>query len=370
MQDVPFCPGCGVPGLFIENYRWLSSGAIVQSSDQEHRMVIMDCDNLDPFFKKIGEIIGKPIEQDVIETKMKATRDYLKRLIPEGTKEAVRSGQMDMENLIELVDANAHVMGYGDSKFFDLRLDNGDEDFVIEHISEPYSILLFSGDLAGSCEILTSRGQAVSYRHLSPNLYEVKTWPSNEPRRMRARLEHERYVPVEGDVTLERCPECGGPAALSSYHWDMEKGQIVVEETGRRVAMLGPAYIETVFRELEVEFGEDIPRVIVEAQRRFTRKGIYATREMGDGDSFRKFLALRGLGELQEIKLRRNGLEMRLKNPTLSLILAGILQGYYEYVTDSESDIDWWFDEDGTFEMKVTARTPICYNTREPEYGL
>ncbi len=356
MQDIPLCPGCGVPGLFVENYQWLSSGAIVQSGDQEHRMVIIDCDNLDPFFKKIEELIGKPIEQDVIETKMKATRDYLKRLVPEEMKETVRSGQMDLVPLIKLLDTNSHVMGYGDSRFVDLRFENSDEDFLIEQIRGPYSILLFSGDLAGSCELLTARGQAVSYRRLSPGLFEVKTCPSNEPRKMRAGLENERYIPVEGDVTLERCPECGGPAALATHHWDIEKGQIVVAETGRRVAMLGPAYIDTVFRELEAEFGKDIPRTIVEAQRRFTRKGIYTAREMGDGDSFRKFLALRGLGELQEIKLRRNGLEMRLKNPALSLILAGILQGYYEDVTGSESDIDWQFDEDGTFEMKVTTR--------------
>lgn len=114
--------------------------------------------------------------------------------------------------------------------------------------------------------------------------------------------------------------------------------------------------METIFHELEMEFGENVPRTIVEAQRRFTRKGIYTVREMGEGDSFRKFLALRGLGDMEEIKLRRNGLEMRLRNPALSLILAGILQGYYEDVTGQESDIEWWFDEDGAFEMKVTAR--------------
>lgn len=356
MPDLPACSRCGVPELFNNSYTWLPSGVIVQKNAPDHRMVIMDCDNIDPFFRKIEEIIGQSIESIIIETKMKETRDYLRGLIPEETREMVRDGQLDLATIIELINTQGHVMGYGDSQLADVRFEQDDDDFLIERIQEPYSILLFSGDVAGACEVITSRGFAAGYQEFSPGLYEVKAWPSYEPRKMRVRPVEERPLATEGGVTLEQCPECGSPAALFSHHWDIGKGQIVTEETGRRIAILGPDSMETIFHELVMEFGEEIPRTIVEAQRRFTRKGIYTVKEMGEGDSFRQFLALRGLGDMEEIKLRRNGLEMRLRNPALSLILAGILQGYYEDVTGQESDIEWQFDEDGTFEMKVTAR--------------
>lgn len=355
MQDMPSCPRCGVPSLLIQDYTWHPGGVILQRGNLEHRMVIMDCDNIDPFFRQIEEMVGASIESTVIETKMRVTRDYLNSIISEDVKEKLRSGEMDIAPVVEMVNISGHLMGYGDSRLADLRLQFDDEDFLINQVREPYSVLLIAGDLGGACESVTSRGQGVSYREISSGLFEVKAWPSYEPRRMRAKPEYKPVSP-EGGIPLERCPECGGPEALSTYHWHVEKGQIVSEDTNRRVAMLGPASIDTIFRELETEFGEDIPRTIVEAQRRFTRGGIYTVREMGEGDSFRRFLALRGLGDLEEIKLRRNSFEMRLANPGLALILAGILQGYFEDVTGQESGIEWEFGEDGAFQMKVTAR--------------
>lgn len=356
-MDLPACSRCGVPELFNGSYTWLPSGVIVQTNAPDHRMIIMDCDNIDPFFRKIEEIIGQSIEPVIIETKMKQTRDYLKSLIPEETREMVRDKGLDLANMIELINTQGHVMGYGDSRLADVRFENDDDDFLIERVQEPYSILLFSGDVAAACEAITSRGFTVSYHEFSPSLYEVKAWPSYEPRKMRVKPGGDSPLATEGGVALERCPECGSPAALSSHHWDFEKGQIVTEETGRRVAILGPDTMDTIFHELEMEFGEEVPHTIVEAQRRYTRKGIYTVKEMGEGDSFRRFLALRGLGEMEEIKLRRNSFEMRLRNSALHLILAGILQGYYEDVTGQESDIEWEIDENGTFEMKVTARS-------------
>lgn len=231
MPDMPACSRCGVPTLFNDSYLWLSSGVIVQRGDQGRRMVIMDCDNIDPFFRNIEEIVGESIEPTIIETKMKATRDYMNSIISEDLKEKVRNGEMDIAPVVELINTNAHLMGYGDSRLVDLRLQFDDDDFLVHRVKDPYSILLITGDLGGACEAVTSRGQAVSYQEASPGLFEVKAWPSYEPRKMRTKPEV-KPVPQEGGIELEKCPECGGPAALSSYHWDMEKGQIVVEETG------------------------------------------------------------------------------------------------------------------------------------------
>ena len=356
MQEIPSCPRCGTPNQFTETHLWLGGGIIVQSSDQEHRMVIIECDNLDPLFKEIEEIIGAPIERIVIETKLRATRDYLNRMIPQDVKDLIQSKQMDVVPLIDAVNVTGHVLGYGDSKLADIRYENEAEDYVVEHIDGPYSVLLWSGDLAGSSEAVTSRDHEVSYRTLPSGLLEVKAWPSPRPEELQARLQTEEFRYIEGHIELERCPECGGPAALSAYRWDTVKGTIEMVDTGRRVAMLGPAYMEAVFDELERELGEEIPRVVVEAQRRFTRKGIYSAAEIGEEEEFRKLLAVRGLGNLREMTLSEQGLKMRLENATLHLMLAGLFQGYFETVTGVDSDVDWEVSEDGTLEVTITRK--------------
>ncbi len=354
MSEVPLCPECGAPTQFINNHIWLGGGVIVQSSDQEHRMVLIECDNLDPLFKEIEDIVGLPIERIVIETKRRATRDYLNRLIPQEVREMVQSKQMDVVPLVEAVNVTGHVMGYGDSRLKDIRYEQDEDDFVIEHIEEPYSVLLWCGDLAGSSEAVTSRDHDVSYRKLSPGSLEIKAWPSPRPEELQTRLLTREFVYVQGDIELERCRTCGGPAALSSYAWDTEKGLIEMKETRRRVAMLGPAYLEAVFDELERELGEDIPRVVVEAQRRFTMKGIYSAEEIGSEEDFRKLLAVRGFGNLLEMRVSEEGLRARLQNPALHLIIAGLMQGYFETVSRTKSDIAWEIEADGTLALKIT----------------
>jgi hypothetical protein len=173
MSETPLCPECGVPTQFINNHLWLNGGIVVQSGDQEHRMVMVECDNLDPLFKEIEEIIGVSIERIVIETKRRATRDYLNRIIPDDVKKLVQSKQMDVVPLVEAVNVTGHVLGYGDSRLADIRYENEPEDYVIEQIDEPYSLLLWCGDLAGSSEAVTSRDHDVSYRKLSPGLLEI-----------------------------------------------------------------------------------------------------------------------------------------------------------------------------------------------------
>jgi hypothetical protein len=357
MSDVPVCPECTVPNQFIDSHLWLGGGTIVQSADREHRMVLLECANLDPLFKGIEEIIGVPIERIVIETKRRATRDYLNRLIPDEIKDQVRSHQMSVEPLVEAVNITGHILGYGDSKLVEVVYEDRGNDFVLEHIRDPYSVLLWCGDLAGSSEAVTGKDHEVTYKELADGTGDFKAWPSPRPEELQDRLQTKEYKYVEGDIELERCPNCGGPSALSAFKWDTEIGTIEILETGRRVALLGSAYLEAIFDELERELGEEIPGVVVEAQRRFTTKGIYSAGEIGAEDEFRKLLALRGLGNLREMKMDKDGLRLRLQNATLHLMMAGLIQGYFETAAGTRSNISWELKKDGTLELEITPKT-------------
>jgi hypothetical protein len=223
-------------------------------------------------------------------------------------------------------------------------------------MENPYSVPLWCGDFSGSVEAVTQDHGAVTYEEVSENTIEATSRLSEHSPELKERLQLKQYAFTEGGIELDRCSTCGGPVALSAYEWRFEKGVIISRDTGRRVAMLGPYYLEVVFDELEKELGGTIPRVIIEAQRRFVKTGFYRIEELQDEEDFRKMLALRGLGELQETILAESGLKVTIKNAVLHLMMAGLMQGYFETMTGSESEVDWEMRDDGTLELEIKKK--------------
>jgi hypothetical protein len=93
---------------------------------------------------------------------------------------------------------------------------------VVERIKEPYSVALWCGDLAGSSEAVTSRDHDVRYERITED-DRMKAWPAERPMGLTSWLKPIEYDYVEGEIELGKCPECGGPAALSDYVWSMER---------------------------------------------------------------------------------------------------------------------------------------------------
>lgn len=356
MEGMEFCPECGAPRQFVENHVWLDNGVIVQSGDRAHRMVLLESENLDNLYHGIEEIIGLPIERIVIETKRRATRQYIDKLLPDEVKEMVSRKEIDMNLLIQANNNVARIMGYGDVQVVGWRYDQDQDDYLTERVRNPYSIPLWCGDLAGAVEAVTRRDNDARYRLLSADEVEIKAFPAEHPPQFQGRLELREYYLLEGDINLDRCSTCGGPAGLSALRWDLEAGTITDTGTGRRLVMLGPAYQEAVFEELERELGEEIPRTIVEAQRRFVKSGFYRMREIENEDQFRRLLALRGMGNLRVFSLQGGRLRARLENAALHLMIVGLLQGYLETATGSDSAAQWELTPEGVLELEVTAR--------------
>jgi hypothetical protein len=356
MAEIERCPECGVPVQTVANHTWLAGGIIVQSNDRDHRLVIMECDNLDPLYKGIEEIIGVPIERIIIETKRRATSEYIGRMIPPEVKKMLQSHEISVEPMIGALNVTSAVMGYGNTSLVGYRFEGDDDDFVSERIEEPYSIPLWCGDFTGSTEAVTGADNDVTYEMESEDTMLVTTRPAEHPDQFQGRLETKKYGFAEGGIELEKCPACGGPAGLSAFEWHDDRGVITSRDTGRRVAMLGPAYQDAIFSELERELGETIPRVVVEAQRRFVKTGFYRIEELRDQEDFRRMLALRGLGDLQEITLAKGSLKVVIRNAALHLMMAGLLQGYFETATRSESEVVWEMRDDGTLELEITRK--------------
>lgn len=357
MNGIDLCPECRVPRHITSEHMWLNGGVIVQGRDRRNRMVFIESENLDPLFGKVQELIGLPIEHVLITAKHRAVRAYLGSLIPEVTKELLRRRELDWQPVNDGLRLSARIMGYGRYELVDYRYEKDVDDYVVETISEPYSVPLACGDMAGAFEILFGCELGARYRQVGPELYEITCHVASHPEELKGRLRFRHFPLREGDIELERCKGCGGPRGLSNYRWYPDRGIILGATTGKRMIMTGME-VDAIFSELENELGEDLPRLVIEAQRQFVRSGFYSIEGMGRLD-MRDQLALRGLGNLADLKSDQKGLYFRIENAFLHLMVVGLVQGLYELTYDEDTHLEWDFSGDGVLEISLTPKRQV-----------
>jgi hypothetical protein len=355
MLSSRLCPSCRAPRRIVRELRWLSNGTIVQRKNPYHRMVFIECENINATYHSIEEIIGTPVEHLLIEAKRKATLDFIDHMLPAGVKNLVRlAGTRIVARNISVLGG---MMGYGKIKLIDIHRIHGRDDYATFRIAEPYSLPLFCGDMAGTLNAVDRREVGITYAQVSADVYEVTGSVSEHPLELKERLEPRKYAYKPGDIEMERCHVCGGPELLSQYRWDLERGVIQSDVTGHRKAMIGPAALESVIDELEKELGEMIPRAVIEAQRRFVKTGYYSLEEASSVEGLRLHLAKRGLGNLRDMEWSGNRLNLRLENACLHLILVGLAQGLFELATGSDTEVAWKATADDEFSIEVRVKS-------------
>ncbi len=356
MLHVNICPECGIPETFTTAHKWLDNGDIVQRTFEGARMSFIECENLDPLFRNVGDIIGYPIEGLVTIIVTRGTTRYIREVIPQEVREMVREGRASVAVLVKPMTTFCHVLGYGRYES-SCAIYNGDEnDFYRQTIFNPFSVPEAAGALAGVVGGVVGGEHSVAYEEISPGLYEFTTSRTVFPGALKERVQLNDYAHKDGDIDLEPCATCGGPKAFSELCWDLDQGTIVNERTGRRMAILSSQLLDSLFDALEKELGDTIPEVVVEAQRRFTKTGFYSIDDVGNEEEFRTQLALRGMGNLREFRMGVGGLRMRLTNASGHLILVGMAQGIFEIALDVDSCVEWELSEDGDLLVEVTPR--------------
>ena len=354
MIELNPCIECGIPEYIAKEHLWLDNGDIVQSREGWHRMVFIESENIDPLFLGIEEIIGTSIEHLVITAQRRAVRMYLSKFIPEPVKELVRMKRIEQRPLADATGDMARMMGFGNYQNVDYRYEIDDEDYYTVSIQEPFSVPLAVASLAADIEALTDRDQGVKYSKVGPDTYYITSFPAEHAEELKERMWLQRYYHKPGDVELEKCATCGAPKKLSQYVWHLKRGVIQNRISKRRMVLIGSQNLDPILFELEAELGERIPDVIIEAERRFARGGFYSP-TANDEAEFRQDLALRGLGNLQELKLLKSGLRMTMQNAVLPLIIVGLVQGSYENSLGVESNVEWQCSDTGCLDLEVIA---------------
>jgi hypothetical protein len=345
------CKECGAPKRLVREHRWLSNGTIVQRKNPYHRMIFIECENINATYRNLEEIVGVSIEHLLIEAKRKATFDFIDRFLLSGVKTLVKLAGARIVALA--VTSLGSTMGYGKIKLVDIHRIHGRDDYATFRVERPYSLPLFCGDMAGALNAVDRREVGVSYEQISPDVYEVTGRVSDHPLELKERLEGTRYKYKPGDIRIERCPSCGGPQFLSQYQWDLESGIVTSRGSGHRKAMIGPAALESVIEELQHELGDTIAETVIEAQRRFVKTDFYSLAEASYEEGLRRHLYLRGMGNLRELEFDEGSLYLRLENACLHLILVGLVKGLYELAIGRDAEVEWELDADGSFVIRA-----------------
>ncbi len=348
-----FCPECGVPYYVTREHRWLNSGAIVLTRDPSQRVVFLESANLDGLFDGISRLIGTSIDRIVIEAARKATFSYMKAISPPEVQEKLAIGEMDPASLAEASFLIAGIMGYGKPGIRDLRFQNRSDDYLEVSVDEPYCVPLLAGNFTGTMETFLGRHLGVNYDLHPPASCSLSIFEQKHATELHDRLHMRGYQERPGNITYERCGTCGGPLALSEYKWDLERGTIKSRVTGRRMAILGPSMLDSVFHELEAELGADVTRSVIEAQRLFTATGFYRVEEMATEDAVRCALAIRGLGEILSFEVSLEGMNVSMASAVLAPMLAGLAQGMFEQATGGASGAEWKLSSEGELTVAV-----------------
>ena len=355
MVDVDRCPECGIPVQTADSQEWLNNGVIVHKGDPGLRIAYVECETLDPLFDGIGQLIGAPVESIIVDAERNGTREYFNPMISPEVKDMIRSKELSLVSVIDAMTLTTRINGCGRLELKDVSYESKDSDFVTLVSGDSYAVPLTMGDIAGGCEAVTGNEFSdYTYTKISPGTYEMTARVSGFPADLESRLERKEHHLREGDVEFERCQTCKAPLEFKNYRWDMDLGTIRSSRAGRRIAVVWPYVMDYIFQEMGKELGDIVPRIVIEAQRRFTKTGFHGVEEITDEKRFRDRLILMGMGSLREFKMGPKGVRLHLDNACMHLMVLGMVQGLFELAFQKESSVHWELSKEGDLQAEVS----------------
>lgn len=351
---IKLCPECGVPKRITRENIWLDNGKIIERKNPSHRMIFIENSSITGVFGILDEIIGVPIDHIVSESERKLAYDYVIHFVPAIVRKFVCVTHIDVSTRTTIL--QGQLMGFGDIEMVDKRLRGDEDDFMKLGVRDAWFPAAFSGVATGAMEALLGKDCTATYEETSPGYHEFTISVSAREKELEERLPLPQYSNKPGDIMLERCCTCGGPAAFRDFEWRIGPGVIVSRKNGQRMLVGGPGEFETIFNELEKELGEDVTRMAAEAQRRLVKDGPFTSEDMQDLEGLRAQLAFRGLGNLREMESTQQGLRLRLENSCLHPVLIGLVQGLFELASGREGEVNWDAAADGDLNIEVSAR--------------
>ncbi|MBN2028445.1 MAG: hypothetical protein JW854_16970 [Actinobacteria bacterium] len=349
MKKIKVCASCGVPRELSVDSHWGNDGTISSLSTPGQRSLLYETDGLNGLLRNIEALVGQSVNRIVAEGKRKESLDFLEDYFSGVRGMLARS--IGRRRVYMTIASLAAIFGYG---HFELReIKRGA--YVKVYGRNMYCAPLLTGDLMAAFNVIEGLPASVHVEEKDGGQIITVRQGEEPDEELSARLEPVMIAPKPGNIHFDTCASCGAPTGLISCDFDFEEGIITDTKTGRRMAFLTLDQIDAALRELEVELGEDIAAVILQAQRDYIKNNLEAE-EMGKGYQYlRYFLALRGLGNLVKYDIDDAGMEALIENARPPLLVAGIMHGIFELLSALEGKVEYRTMGDGTLGVKVTA---------------
>jgi len=202
--------------------------------------------------------------------------------------------------------------------------DSGDEHpWRAATVSHPYSLPMWVAEMLGAVEAFEGIDHWAEYREIGENVHRVTTFPASHPLHFEGRLKRKLYEFKPGDIQLERCSSCGVPLDVARLKWDLEEGMITDPDSGWRMAIYGPSALQAVLDDLESELGADIPKAVIEAERRYVKSRVGGRNWRRGGTTFNRLSAIRGMGNITAFEADENRLSVTILNSCLPAFIDG-----------------------------------------------
>jgi hypothetical protein len=349
MKDLKRCAECGVPRIIAKQHCWEDNGTITQADNPSYRLVYIEVDVLEKIFSHIQELLGMNIDRIIIEGKRKAALEYLLRMLAGFKGFIVRL--LARRQAYEMIASLGIALGYG--QFEVLGFKRGKDVRVFGR--NIYFMPLMYGDLKGTFNAVEGVSAELHFEPKEDG-YLITLQPGEEAVELASRIEHRKAPQKPDDLHFKRCPRCGVPLDIKMFSWDEKEGIISDTIHRKRIVVIDPEGVESVFRELESELGEDISQAIIDAQRLYTLHTIQTGTTQPDPQDIVMELALMGMGHLVECYTRDGVMEAVVENSPLPLLVAGKLQGLFELQASGGSVCEYRREADGTLVVTVRAR--------------
>ncbi|PKQ28219.1 MAG: hypothetical protein CVT63_04000 [Candidatus Anoxymicrobium japonicum] len=341
------CRECGFPVKFARLFDWRSDGTIVNTNSGKtcSRITFLEADELESLFADLSNNVGINPDRFLVQAQKSISKAICANLPIRHIKRIPNTRAFRPQSLVGLLARliAVDIAGLGNGR---LSLDHyvAGKTLVVR-FKNPVLVPLLVGDVAGFYEsIENTHGSNVEYGLEDGDLI-VKLTRKKESAAEQDRLYLEKVVPGEGPLRYERCLRCGVPEQVArTFVWDIERGIIINRRTKKRDVIVAAQSMNIILRELEMELGEDVPRLAYDHQKALAAKELETAiceNAAAFLDRCMMNLALRGLGHPSRFEFDGSSLSVKTSTAYNQYLYAARLAAALEKVTGKTSDIKW-----------------------------
>lgn len=343
-MGIGVCRSCGVPKRVGRKHEWKDTGVIV-ARQTDQRGVWMESGLLETVLGGIEEQLGIPIDHIIIDAKRRGAKLYVDNILTGPTGMILRFKLLRRAGYTYMI-KQAEAIGLAQPKISEYRAERS---FVLE-ARFVYHDAIFTGDVCGAFESIEGIRARPSYERSGEyTTIRIEAW-ENAPEEERLQVEYATPKPAQAGYS--RCPVCGTPQEIAEWRWDPERGKVMDSATGEWLIFIDIGGLNAVFRELENELGEEIPRLIADLTREFYSR--LRNDHRGKTLEDLSFLKIRGFG------VPESGIPTG-EDPTKGTVIrnpfnASIVAGAAAAVCCGEDEgFDWKSPEDGVVEVSSSG---------------